>query len=248
MYTANNQLSFVVYTMADPGSIFLFKAASTIIVATLQRLILGKTFTLEQWGAMILQAFGMVAVQYNPSNSGMRYAGTAYVLMGLGTMVTATCSVRNEYLVKNYKIALNVQNAVLYFGGFVMNIIAFAIIARTENKQAQIGFFEGYSNIYAIGVVFSNAIIGLAITAVYKYADAVIKCIASDVTAVLLCVISSTFFELKPTPGMWGGVFVVLFAVRMYSNAAARSAVPPAQAQTATKVHEAKSDAKSKSE
>merc|ERR1719401_1638918 len=64
--------------------------------------------------------------------------------------------------------------------------------------------------------------IGLAITAVYKYADAVTKCIASDITAVLLCIVSSFFFELTPSVTMWCGVVVVCFAVHLYT-----SAVPP---------------------
>merc|ERR1719245_1158873 len=103
--------------MADPGTIYLFKAASTMIVAIIQCTFVGKRFSLEQWKAMLLQGIGMIIVQYNPCRSESRYPPLAYGLMALSAVLSATCSVRNEYLVKNYKIGLNVQNAILYAGG-----------------------------------------------------------------------------------------------------------------------------------
>lgn len=231
LYTLNNQISFYVYMLADPGTIFLFKAGSTMIVATIQCFCVGKAFTTEQWKAMFLQGVGMVVVQYNPCKNTGRYGPLAYTLMAFSTILTALTAVRNEYLVKNYKVALNVQNAVLYSGGFLMNLFAFFVLPNPNSTQGKIGFFEGYGNPLAVGVVFANAVIGLAITAVYKYADAVTKCIASDITAVLLCIISSIFFELKASVTMWCGVVVVCFAVHMYTSAAPAAAAPLKQKQ-----------------
>lgn len=220
LYFLNNQLSFYVYMLADPGTIFLFKAGSTMIVATVQCLCVGKRFSAQQWQAMALQGIGMVIVQYNPCKSSARYSPRAYLLMTISTVVTALCAVRNEYLVKNYKIGLNVQNMVLYSGGILLNLFAFFFLPNPNSSQEDIGFFTGYDNPLACAVVFANAMIGLAITAVYKYADAVTKCIAGDVTAVVLCVISSIFFELEPSVSLWCGVFVVCFAVHSYTSAA----------------------------
>ena len=139
----------------------------------------------------------MIIVQHDPCKGGERYPMLAYVLMTISAVLTAMCAVRNEYLVKNYKIELNVQNAVLYAGGAVMNLAAFFLLPNPNNSQADLGFFDGYDNPYALAVVAANSLIGIAITAVYKYADAITKCIASDCTAVVLCIISSIFFELK---------------------------------------------------
>ena len=41
-YMINNQLSFYIYTLVDPGTVFLFKAASTMIVAAVQCTFVGK--------------------------------------------------------------------------------------------------------------------------------------------------------------------------------------------------------------
>uniref|UniRef100_A0A7S2HXG2 CMP-sialic acid transporter n=1 Tax=Zooxanthella nutricula TaxID=1333877 RepID=A0A7S2HXG2_9DINO len=232
----NNQISFYVYTLADPGTIFLFKAGSTLIVATIQCLCVGKRFSGEQWKAMLLQCVGMVVVQYNPCQSSARYQYMAYVLMAFSTLLTACCSVRNEYLVKNYTIGLNVQQMIMYCAGVVLNVSAFFCLPNPNNHGAAVGFFDGYDSPLALGVVFSNAIIGLAVNAVYKYADAITKCVAGDVTAVLLCIVSAAFFGLKATVTMWCGVFVVCFAVHTFTGAPSVGARPATGDGPASKV------------
>merc|ERR1740120_700604 len=102
----------------------------------------------------------MVIVQYNPCSQSGRYRTLAYVLLVISTVLTALCAVRNEFLIKNYKIGLNVQNATLYFGGSALNLFAFFALPNPNSAQADIGFFEGYDNALAIGVVFCNAMIG----------------------------------------------------------------------------------------
>lgn len=220
LYTLNNQLSFFVYTIADPGTVFLFKSASTMIVAVIQIIFAGKSFSLEQWRAMGLQACGMIVVQYDPCKNKPMYPILAYVCMVISAMVTAICAARNEHLVQKITISLHVQNMTLYAGGVWMNLIAFMILPNPNSSQASLGFFDGYDNPLAIGVVFANSIIGIVITAVYKYADAVTKCIASDCTAVLLCIISTIFFRLPSSITLWCGVAVVCCAVHLYTHAA----------------------------
>lgn len=218
LYAFNNQLSFYVYTLADPGTIFLFKSASTLIVACIQRIFADRRFTLQQWKAMLLQACGMIIVQFNPCTGTTMYGLRAYLCMCLSTAITAATAARNEYTIKSYAVGLNIQNTILYAGGVAFNLIAFSAIPN-PNSSAKIGFFDGYNNGLAVGVVVANALIGLAITAVYKYADAVTKCFASDVTAVFLVIISSFIFHLKATLTTWCGVFVVAFAVHLYIEA-----------------------------
>lgn len=226
LYAFNNQLSFYVYTMADPGTIYLFKGAATVITASIQCAFVGKTFSLNQWKAMFIQGVGMIVIQYNSCKGKGIYPLSAYLLMALTVVFSSFCGVCNEYVVKNFKIGLNVQNAVLYLGGAWMNVLAFLLLPNPNSKQADIGFFDGYTNPLALGVVASNALIGLAITAVYKYADAIIKCIASDVTAVVLCILSALFFGLDSSVTMWCGVIVVCFAVHFYVEASQQR--PPA--------------------
>eukprot|EP00404_Azadinium_spinosum_P029188 CAMPEP_0180681552 /NCGR_PEP_ID=MMETSP1037_2-20121125/70056_1 /TAXON_ID=632150 /ORGANISM="Azadinium spinosum, Strain 3D9" /LENGTH=250 /DNA_ID=CAMNT_0022711429 /DNA_START=23 /DNA_END=771 /DNA_ORIENTATION=- len=221
--------------MADPGTIFLFKASTTMVTAAIQCVFVGKTFSKLQWQAMLLQSVGMVIVQYDPCLSRSVYTFRVYAYMLVTVLVTAVSSARNEYLVKNYAISLNVQNAVLYAGGFVLNLGAFFLLPNPNSSEDSVGFFDGYSNPLAVGVVLVNAMIGLMITAVYKYADAVVKCISSNITSVLLLIISALFFGAKMSLIMWLGVFIACFGVQLYVDAST-PAVPKPEESIAPRV------------
>merc|ERR1712217_404483 len=168
----------------------------------------------------------MIIVQYDPCKQRPVYRPLAYLCTIISTIVTSLCAARNEYLVRNYSICLNVQNATLYMGGMWMNLVAFFVLPNPNSTQSRIGFFEGFDDPLAIGVIFANSMIGLVITAVYKYADAITKCIAADITAVLLCIISVFVFGLKSSITLWCGVAVVRFAVHLYTGVSRPPSVP----------------------
>jgi len=227
MYAINHQLSFYAYTIADPGTISMFTSSALVSIALVQCSCVGRRFSVQQSEAMLLACVGMVTMQYNPSTGYARYCLSAYGILGTSTVISATSAAWNEYFVKNYEIGLHVQNMVLYAGGVVLNLIAFFVIPRFSRAQAKFGFWEGYSNDpLAIGVVLVNSTIGLAISAVYKYADAITKSIADSITAVVLTVVSSVFFGLKPSVTMWCGVLVVCCAIRNYAVAPAPAEAP----------------------
>jgi len=219
MYAVNNQLTFFIIIEADPGSVFLFKAGSTMIVALTQRILLGRKLHRIQWSSLLLQFAGIVVVQYDPIKGAPILSGRTYVCIFISIFITALTTVRNEYLVKNYKIDLNVQNFVLYAGGALMNLFAFFFLPNPNSTHANIGLFEGYDSWAARGVVLSNAVIGIAITLVYKYADALVKMIATDCTTMILMIFSTTFLGTRSTLLTWFGVGIVFVAIQQYGDA-----------------------------
>eukprot|EP00928_Gymnodinium_smaydae_P068284 TRINITY_DN51375_c0_g1_i1.p1 TRINITY_DN51375_c0_g1~~TRINITY_DN51375_c0_g1_i1.p1 ORF type:complete len:395 (-),score=74.05 TRINITY_DN51375_c0_g1_i1:110-1294(-) len=215
LYTVNNQLSMFIYLQADPGTVYLFKAGATILVALSQRCLLGRRFSDIQWVALCIQVCGIVVVQYDPCAQSTVHSPHVYVLLVMSTLITAVCTVDNEYLVKHYDIPLNAQNLVLYAGGFAMNVTAFFVVPNPNADKRGIGFFEGYDSWGAVGVIVTNALIGLAINAVYKYADAVTKVLATDTSTATLMAVSIVFFGFPGTLVTWVGIVVVLSAVHL---------------------------------
>ena len=65
---------------------------------------------------------GIIIVQHDPCRGHGRYPLREYGLMAFSVGITAVCTVRNEYIVKHYMIALNVQNSVLYASGAALNV------------------------------------------------------------------------------------------------------------------------------
>lgn len=219
LYTVNNQMTFYIIITADPGSVFLFKAGSTMIVALTQRVLLGRQLHRLQWSALLLQFTGIIVVQYNPCLGRPLLPIWSYACLCFQVIVTALTTVRNEYIVKNFKIDLNVQNMVLYGGGFVMNLFAFCFLPNPNSSQSHIGLFDGYNTLSAKGVILSNAFIGIAISLVYKYADALVKMIATDCTTTFLMIFSATVLGTPSTPLTWFGVMIVFVAIQQYGDA-----------------------------
>eukprot|EP00971_Amphidinium_carterae_P182189 3615649-Amphidinium_carterae.1 len=221
LYAFNNQLSLYVSMYADPGTVFLFKSGATLLVALTQRITLGRTNTDIQWAALCIQTCGVIVVQYNPCKQQTVHDPFVYLLLSVTVLVTTTCTVWNEYAVKQYQVPLNLQNMVLYTGGIFMNTAAFIWLPNPNSDQPNIGFFDGYTSWSARGVVGTNAVVGMAITAVYKHADAMTKQLATDTSTVSLMAISIAFFNFPGSVVTWAGVATVLFAVHLYLRAQA---------------------------
>jgi hypothetical protein len=79
-----------------------------------------------------------------------------------------------------------------------------------------VGFFDGYDNIYAIVVVLLNSVIGVVITFLYKYGDAVIKCFANVLSSMILILISIFFLGLTATVTSTCGCIIVFSATYIY--------------------------------
>ena len=76
-------------------------------------------------------------------------------------------------------------------------------------QKTHIGFFEGY-NLLAVVLILFQAFHGLAVTLVYKYADAIVKNFANSAVMAILVVISAYFFDAPTTMHSWLGVAGVL--------------------------------------
>jgi hypothetical protein len=63
-----------------------------------------------------------------------------------------------------------------------------------------------------------NACFGVVVIAVYKYADAILKTLASACTTVVLLLLSFQFFGLQPSLVRCCGCGVVLIAVAQYAT------------------------------
>jgi hypothetical protein len=219
LYCFNNQLSFFINGGADPGSIFLFKSGSTVITAVLLRVVLGRQIAELQWAAICMQVFGLVVTEWNPCEGRPLLPDLYLMLMTFSTCCTATAAVRNDYMLKNFALSMHVQNIVMYAAGAVMNACAFALLpAYLTNARDDVGFFDGYDNPSACMVVLFNALIGLAISSVYKYADAVVKTFATATVTVNLVILSSLYGLQQPSVVAWMGVLVVVTATAMYGR------------------------------
>ncbi|KAJ3093828.1 hypothetical protein HDU97_008946 [Phlyctochytrium planicorne] len=212
MYGINNHFAFSLFLVVDPGTISLVKSASTFISAFILYTVFGRMTNRLQWLAIALQAFGIITSQYDPCKGGTIYPVSSYALLFISVSITALAGCINDNIMKTMKLPLHAINIYLYGVGFLFNLAAYHYTAKADETA---GFFDGYDTI-AIMVVFLNCVIGLVITAVYKYADAVMKTIGQTISTGILLVLSAFLFGSQFGVLQFAGVMVIFLSVYLY--------------------------------
>jgi drug/metabolite transporter (DMT)-like permease len=219
IYCANNALTFLALSLTDPGTVGLFKATTPFLTAVIQYFIYKTVITRLEWSCILLLTCGIVLTQWNDCTGKLNIGLGGLIVMCTSVTLTAISSTANAYIIKTSAkdISLPLQNIVLYGAGVFMNFQVFALsyagfLYGSNGK----GFFEGYDNPFACLVIFCSGMIGVAITFVYKYGDAVIKCFATVLSSMLLLVFSALFFDLDVTVTSISGCMIVFTASYVY--------------------------------
>ncbi|KAJ3105280.1 hypothetical protein HDU97_008303 [Phlyctochytrium planicorne] len=212
LLTFNNHFAFWLFLLVDPGTISLMKSACTFISAGILYFF-GRVTNRIQWTAIFIQAAGMIVSQYDPCKGGAVHSVSSYLLLFLSVSITALSGCLNDHINKTLGIPLHAINVYLYFFSFVLNLSYFFYVRSADPTSP--AFFEGYDRI-AMMVVLCNCVIGLVITAVYKYADAVIKTMAQTVSTGILIFLSALLFSTPLGFLQVCGVLVIFVTSYLY--------------------------------
>lgn len=161
------------------------------------------------------QTFALMVTQLGNASS-LRSPAVYAILLGM-TCVSSLAGVANDHLLKTTRTSLHAQNMVLYLFGVGINLLVF--VCESFRSQDTRGFLTGYDSVGAIALIVLNACLGLVITAVYKYSDAIVKGIATTVTTAILVVVSSIFFGAPMSLTAMIGVAAVFVTSYTYIKA-----------------------------
>ncbi len=213
-YALNNDLTFVLSTMADPGSIQLAKSCTPLFTA----LALWATYSYPmnqlQWISIGFITSGILTTQIDSCKGVPLLSLETYFVMLISVTVTTFTSVVNAVTVKESGCPLALQNIMLYTVGTIANTISH--FSRFPSK----GLFLGMDNPPAIIILTLNALMGLAINLVYKWANAVVKTVASCVSMAVLVFLSAFLFRAPLTVHTVSGSSVVILATYVYMRIA----------------------------
>ena len=213
LYFINNQLAFKLFLWADPTSINLLKSGAIAVSALLWTLFFRRPIAPLQWASIAMQICGMVIVQYDQCTQHTLLALPVYGALFIAVFITALCGVWNELQLKSLPLSIHEQNAGLYAVGFALNLAGY--VAQRIADPAYPGFFQGYWGV-GILVVLLNSVIGVVVTAVYKYADALVKTLASALTTIVILFTTAALFRTPLTVSIVLGSAVVVLATVMY--------------------------------
>jgi hypothetical protein len=174
-YAIVNLVTFGVFAHAPASTFFLLKAASPVVTAIMLAVLVKRPISGQQWASILMQCVGLAATQIDPCSLKLTLTPIAYMYLIINIAVSCGAGVWNEHIVKTFNVSVNAQNSMMYSWGAAINLVLFFVLpAAYIGGSSDVGFLEGY-NWSVIGVIVASGSVGLVITAVYKYADVVVK-------------------------------------------------------------------------
>jgi len=220
LYAIQNNLLYVALSNLEAAPYQVIYQIKVITTAIFSVLLLNKKLDLNKWLSLILLMIGVALVQLSlTADPEPKHAPNQNPFLGLSA-VLASCvtsgfaGVYFEKILKGTPPSLWVRNVQLGVFGIV-----FGILYMLLNDAAPLiadGFFQGY-NFIVIWVVVIQAVGGLIIALVVKYADNILKGFGSAISIVLSSVIAIFIFDFLPTYKFVAGAVLVVLAVYMYS-------------------------------
>ncbi|TPX51162.1 hypothetical protein SeLEV6574_g00453 [Synchytrium endobioticum] len=241
LYIIQNNLQYLAVTLLDAATFQVTYQMKIITTAIFSVLMLGKTLNRTKWTALVLLTLGIALVQLPTSSpAGMTksrktvkistepsgfFEGYGFdeksleKLLGL-LAVTVACVLSGlagvwfEKVLKGSKPSLWSRNVQLAFfsalPGFFIGVLWMDGEQVREN-----GFFHGY-NSWTFGAIACQAIGGLIVAVVVKYADNILKGFATSLSIILSCLASVILFDFVITTPFVIGAGLVIYATYLY--------------------------------
>lgn len=164
-------------------------------------------------GVSIVQISGSKENESNSEESQKRFVGLVAVLCAACT--SGFSGVYFEKILKGSTTSLWIRNVQM---GLPSVIVAFlTVFAKDSANVAKQGFLGGYTPIVWT-VVTVQAVGGLIVAVVVKYADNVLKVFATSFSIIVSCILSAIFFDFHPTFMFTIGASMVVTATVLYSQ------------------------------
>jgi hypothetical protein len=225
MYCANNNLMFLVFQWADSANINLIKGGASIVSTLLLRFAMSRNFSTVQWSAVWLQVCGLTVAQFGASCTNTPLLSTlAYIGLFVSLTITSVCSVVNEKVLKEASstASLHTVNATLYLFGVIFNGLLLGLFGRGGFSS----MLTGYDHWTTYPVLACNTLIGIAVSAVYKYSDATVKTFGAACATSILLAINIIFYGSPFRLVVIMGCVTVFVATHLYVTNPAPPAAP----------------------
>mmetsp|Transcript_19411 Transcript_19411/g.35168 ORF Transcript_19411/g.35168 Transcript_19411/m.35168 type:complete len:348 (-) Transcript_19411:64-1107(-) len=228
IYFVNNNLVFLILDHVSPTTFQLLSQLKTVFTGLLFRLFLGKKLTAYQYIAIWQLAAGTACSQIplNQLESSPNVTTNLGVILSVVSCVlSAFGGIYSEKLLKkgNGKgsDSIHWQNIQLYGWGILFNFFGMYIEPFFHEVKApplgqQQSFWYGY-NRWAYVVIINNALNGLAISAILKYADNIARVYAHAAAMLLTMTLSVFLFGQDPTPQLLIAIAVVSASAVQYN-------------------------------
>lgn len=215
LYTLQNNLVYVALANLESTTFQVGYQSKVITTAVLSVLMLGRSLSYAKWTALFALMFGIVLTQISGSSEAAA-EGSTDVVVGLASVVTSSFSsafagVYFEKILKGTQASVWMRNTQLAFFSVVLGLGGMIL-----KDGLFIDFFQGY-DFLVFCIIMTQAVGGLIVAVVIKYADNILKGFATALSILLCGWLSSTLFGFVPGDMFVVGGIIVVMSTMLYS-------------------------------
>jgi UDP-sugar transporter A1/2/3 len=220
IYFVNNNCIFYILLSVDPTTFQLLSQMKTIFTGLLFRVFLKRKLSAVQYLALVTLACGTACSQLPSGRHGPKGPKGGSPLLGaalsvLSSLLSALGGIYNEKLLKGRPAAsIHWQNIQMYVWGVAFN--GLGAYMKDGRAFLEHGSLAGFTAA-AWAVVLCNALNGLAISAVLKYADNIARVYAHAIAMMMTMVLSTRLFHTPVTPQLVLAVTLVATSTLQYN-------------------------------
>jgi solute carrier family 35 (UDP-sugar transporter), member A1/2/3 len=232
LYALQNNMLYYANQNLDGITFQITYQLKIVTTALFSRWMLAKPLSIRQWVSLIILILGIIMVQ--PSKNGQPDNRVKNHTMGLLVTVLSAISsgfagVFTEKMIKRSdhpvsKKSLWVQNCIIACYGIVFSYIALFLQDYFEPRVTS--FFHGYTSLVCLNLAM-QALGGVLVSLVMKYADNILKGFACAIVLVLNAIYSITLRGSVMTAPIGFGIVCVIVSVVVYGIEEAKHAKSP---------------------
>jgi len=218
LYIVQNNLLYYALSNLDATPYQVCYQLKILTSAVFSVLLLGKRMSGLKWLALLILTAGVAIVKVSQSGGAAHESQNSFMGFVAVLMASATSGYAGVYFEKQLKgstATLWMRNIQMGCTSVVLSLAT--VFIRDGAVVRELGFFYGYNNV-VYGVVLLQALGGLVVAIVVKYADNILKGFAASFSIVTSCILEMFFFDFRPGMGFLLGALLVNLSMVLYSR------------------------------
>jgi len=218
VYLIQNNLLYVAASNLDVATYQITYQLKILTTAMFAVTMLNKKLIPSQWVSLLVLIAGVALVQLSDVKEQKSLGPDQSKLVGFSAALTACClsgfaGVYFEKILKGSDVSVWMRNVQLALLSVPLGLVTTYI--KDGDSIGAKGFFFGYDN-FVWFTVAQNALGGLLVAVVVKYADNILKGFACSLAIIITCVASIFIFDFSVTLQFAVGAACVISSIFMY--------------------------------
>ena len=220
VYLIQNNLLYVAASNLDVATYQITYQLKILTTAMFAVTMLNKKLISTQWISLLILIAGVAMVQLSDVKESKSSANVAEQskMLGFTAALSACClsgfaGVYFEKILKGSDVSVWMRNVQLAMLSVPMGLVTSFV--SDGGKISEHGFFHGYDN-FVWFTVAQNALGGLLVAVVVKYADNILKGFACSLAIIITCVASIFIFDFSLSLQFSVGAACVIGSIFLY--------------------------------